>query len=241
MSRIDINIRHKKFAGPGDFAPKDVLKNLKFSLTDREFICVFGPSGCGKTTLLNMVAGLERDYDGTIDFSENAPRIGYVFQNPRLLPWLTVTENLVLVLDHLDNPAKVATQMLDACGLKDAGHVYPERLSVGMARRVALARAFAIEPDVLLMDEPFVSLDEQNARKLRLLLMDIWRKRQSTVLFVTHSLREALTLADRIVFLSPSPGHLLLDYKVEIDRCERDVETIERLRRELMTRKDISL
>lgn len=241
MSRIEIKIEQKSFAPVGEAKPKNALKDLVFSLTGQEFVCVFGPSGCGKTTLLNMIAGLDDMYDGTIHFSGGSPRIGYVFQTPRLLPWLTVIENLNLVLDHLDCPADVATRMLEATGLEEVAHVYPERLSVGMARRVALARAFVIEPDILLMDEPFVSLDARLAEKLRQLLLDIWQKRQATVLFVTHSLREALALADRILFLSPSPGHLLLDYDVGIDRGKRNSKIIENLRSELIAREELSI
>jgi len=241
MSAMEIDIKQKNYPAQGEVASKQALKNLKLSLADREFVCMFGASGCGKTTLLNMIAGLDDAYDGTIRIADSAARIGYVFQNPRLLPWATVMENLNLVLDHLDNPADTARQMLKATGLEEAAHVYPERLSVGMARRVALARAFAVEPDVLLLDEPFVSLDEKGAEKLRRLLLKIWRGRKTTVLFVTHNLREALALADRIVFLSPSPGQLLLDYKIDVDRDKRDSKAIERLRTQLKRRKDISI
>jgi len=241
MSAMEIDIKQKKYPAQGQAAPKHALKNLKISLADREFVCMFGASGCGKTTLLNMIAGLDEAYDGTIRLSDSAARIGYVFQNPRLLPWATVRENLLLVLDHLDNPVDTTRQMLTATGLEEVAHVYPERLSVGMARRVALARAFAVAPGLLLLDEPFVSLDEKGAEKLRRLLLEIWRERKTTVLFVTHNLREALALADRILFLSPSPGQLLLDYKIGVERDDRDSKTIERLRLELKGCKDISI
>lgn len=241
MSGIDINIQSKRFPAVGDAGPKEAIRDLAISVADQEFVCMFGPSGCGKTSLLNIVAGLDKDYLGSINLSNVSGRLGYVFQNPRLLPWMTVIENLTLVLDHLEDPRRSAMEMLAATGLEDVVDVYPERLSVGMARRVALVRAFAIKPDVLLMDEPFVSLDEPTAERLRGLLINVWRQHRTTVLFVTHGLREALVLADKILFLSPSPCHLLTEYKICVDRDQRDSATIERLRDELLVRDDISI
>jgi len=241
MSGIDIHIQRKQFPAVGEAPSKEVIRALGISVADREFVCLIGPSGCGKTSLLNMIAGLDKDFDGTINLSNHAGRLGYVFQNPRLLPWMTVIENLTLVLDHLEDPHISAMRMLNAIGLEDVAEVYPERLSVGMARRVALARAFVIEPDILLMDEPFVSVDEPTAERLRTLLIDIWRQHPTTVLFVTHGLREALALADRILFLSPSPSCLQAEYRVGVDRDQRDSTVIEKLRAELLARDDIKV
>src|ERR687897_1267451 len=170
-------------------------------------MALFGPSGCGKSTLLNLVAGLDSDFAGEVLLPEPA-RIAYVFQEPRLLPWLTVEDNLALVLaDDPQSDAKIA-QWLGEMGLADVRAVFPTRLSLGMARRVALARAFIIQPTLLLMDEPFVSLDEPTADRLRRLLLDALRAHPATVLFVTHNLREAITLADRIALLTPAPARV---------------------------------
>jgi NitT/TauT family transport system ATP-binding protein len=148
-----------------------------------------------------------------------------VFQTPRLLPWRTVAENIRLVLRPRQN-ANVVDELLALTGLSAFRDAYPERLSVGMSRRVALARAFAVEPDLLLMDEPFVSLDEETAEKLRQLLLDIWRRRPTTVLFVTHDKREAVLLADRIVRLTASPGTVDRIVAVDIPREQRGDSSI---------------
>ena len=141
-----------------------------------------------------------------------------MFQNPRLLPWRTVYQNLALVLDGgAEADARIAT-LLEAVGLTAVRDQYPGRLSVGMARRAALARAFVVQPDLLLMDEPFVSLDEPTAQRLRALLLDVWNARPTTVLFVTHNLREAIQLADRLVLLSAAPTRVLADLPVDLPR-----------------------
>ena len=239
MSAVRIDIVEKRFAAVADAPSKLAIECLALSVAEREFVCLFGPSGCGKTTLLNLVAGLDEDFEGLLDPPPGSARIGYVFQNPRLLPWLSVLDNVVLVLDHLDDGAGAARRLLAETGLDGVADVYPERLSLGMARRVALARAFAVEPDLLLMDEPFVSLDEPTARRLRALLIDVWRRRRTAVLFVTHNLREAIALADRIVFLSHGPARVLAEFEIAVPRAARDDDTVERLRGELLARDDI--
>ena len=164
-------------------------------------------------------------------------RIGYVFQEPRLLPWLTVEDNLQLVLP--DEPASAARidAWLAEMGLADVRAVYPSRLSLGMARRVALARAFIIQPTLLLMDEPFVSLDEPTAERLRRLLLDTLCAHPATVVFVTHNLREALMLADRIALLTPVPARRQTIVEVPLAPAERfDPMAIERARAELLGR-----
>jgi NitT/TauT family transport system ATP-binding protein len=144
-----------------------------------------------------------------------------VFQEPRLLPWLTVEDNLELVLaDDPESDAKIETWLAEM-GLADVRAVFPTRLSLGMARRVALARAFIIEPTLLLMDEPFVSLDEPTAERLRHVLLETLRAHPATVLFVTHNLREAITLADRIALLGPAPTRVLREIEVPIPRERR--------------------
>lgn len=239
MSELRVDIRQKRFAAVGNAPPLVALEGLSFTAAAGEFICVTGPSGCGKTTLLNIVAGLDRDYTGTISLpagrQRRAPVIGYVFQKPRLLPWRTVEENIGVVLTPEQRRTRVVDDLLAATGLTEFRHVYPERLSVGMTRRVALARAFAVEPDLLLMDEPFVSLDEKTADRLRALLLDVWGRRPTTILFVSHDTREVVQLADRIVLLTPSPGRVEALLPVPVPRAERtDPAQIERLRQSLL-------
>ncbi|MDP2099363.1 MAG: ABC transporter ATP-binding protein [Methylobacter sp.] len=232
MTDIHINIRRKLY--PTATTPS--ISNFKLSLQSNEFICLVGPSGCGKTTLLNIISGLDEDYDGDILVGEQHthPKIGYIFQNPRLLPWRTVRENIELALDAAVDAA-VIDELLELMQLTQAQHSYPERLSLGMSRRVAIIRAFAIDPEVLLMDEPFVSLDAPTARQVRELLLKLWQQRPHTVLFVTHDLREAIALADRLIFLSASPMQVVSEITVPIARDQRDNEAaIEAFRQQLL-------
>lgn len=231
---IEIHIQRKAFPRQGRAQPHIVLEDLHLTLGENEFVCLVGPSGCGKTTLLNLIAGLDRDFEGRIDFNlPKSPVLGYVFQEPRLLPWRTVRENLELVLPPGHDP-KVITELLEITGLIHFQHAYPQRLSLGMSRRVALARAFAIKPDLLLMDEPFVSLDAATAEKMRRLLQALWQRRPHTVLFVTHDLREAIALADRLVFLTFPPTQADREFVIPVARQARDDATIEGLRRDLL-------
>src|SRR5215475_7501503 len=182
---ISVEIHQKRYPDQAGAKPITALRNLRASVAPGEFCVITGPSGCGKTTLLNIIAGLDRDFAGTVRFEPiPAPKIGYVFQNPRLLPWRTVRENIALVLPHHGASAELDT-LLAEIGLADAADVYPTRLSGGMARRAALARAFAIAPDLLLLDEPFVSLDAAAADRLRALLLRLSTARPTTVLLVT--------------------------------------------------------
>ncbi|MGZ8175154.1 ABC transporter ATP-binding protein [Methylobacter sp.] len=232
MTDIQININNKTYPT----ATQPSIANLQLSLNSNEFICLVGPSGCGKTTLLNIIAGLDNDYDGEILVGQQHthPKIGYIFQNPRLLPWRTVRENIELALGEHQAP-DVIDALLEVMQLTQAQHVYPERLSLGMSRRVSIIRAFAIDPEVLLMDEPFVSLDAPTARQVRELLVKLWQQRPHTVLFVTHDLREAIALADRLIFLSASPMQAVSEIIVPIARSERGNElAIESFRQQLL-------
>jgi ABC-type nitrate/sulfonate/bicarbonate transport system ATPase subunit len=233
-------IVEKCYPGIAGAPPHLALKDLVVSVAAGEFVALVGPSGCGKTTFLNIVAGLDRDFTGDLALrpgdNGREPRIGYVFQTPRLLPWRTVRENLALVLRSDQDPA-IIDRLLRAVELEAAGDVYPGRLSGGMSRRASIARAFAVDPDLLLMDEPFVSLDESSADRLRDLLLELWRTRPSTVLFVTHDLREAVFLADRLLLLSPAPGRILAEVPVPLPREARhDRAATERLYRDIGAR-----
>jgi NitT/TauT family transport system ATP-binding protein len=231
---MNIFIKNKTYIAAGRSSAKPAIADFSLSVNAGEFVCLVGPSGCGKTTLLNILAGLDKDFDGEITAGHaKQPTIGYVFQNPRLLPWRTVRENIELVLDNA-TPASIVDDLLDTMQLTSSQHVYPERLSLGMSRRVAIIRAFAVNPDVLLMDEPFVSLDAPTARQVRELLMQLWQQRPHSVLFVTHDLREAIALADKLVFLSSSPMAVIREMPVPIARTERDDESlIEAFRQQL--------
>jgi ABC-type nitrate/sulfonate/bicarbonate transport system ATPase subunit len=231
MPKIAVSIEEKRFPSPETGASKLVLEKVSFGVSPGEFVAIVGPSGCGKTTLLNIVAGLDNDFVGRVDlgFKGTTPRIGYVFQNARLLPWRTVRDNIAIVLRGRAESGVIAA-LLQEVGLADAADVFASRLSVGMSRRAAIARALAIAPDLILMDEPFVSLEETMAERLRLLLLDLLRRHPASVLFVTHDLREAIVLADRILLLSPAPGRLIADLPLPLPRERRDAATIDAVR-----------
>lgn len=236
---LRIAIARKAFETP----PNLVLEGVEFSVTHGEFVAIVGPSGAGKSTLLNIVAGLDRHYEGQVVSSgtpgdeDGEPRIGYVFQAPRLMPWLSAIDNVRLVLPPDSTSAGTAGEVLREVGLEGYEDAYPGQLSGGMQRRVALARAFGVNPALLLMDEPFGSLDEPLAWRLREHLQSLWLHRRSMVLFVTHNLEEALSLADRVLFLSPRPARVVFEQTVDLPRPRRrDDPGVERLRSELLAR-----
>lgn len=218
MTVLDIQIDEKKFSVGGNV----ILENIKLHVNSGEFVAIVGPSGAGKSTMLNMIAGLEKSDKNQIHYnhvplSKKTPyKLSYIFQQPRLMPWLTVSENLRLVLPAItDDRIK---ELLEQVELKGKEHVYPKQLSGGMQRRVSIARAFINKPELLLLDEPFISLDAPSATRLRALLHNLWVEYKPTILFVTHDLSEAIQLSDRIVFLSSSPASLLLEVKVDLPR-----------------------
>lgn len=236
MSDIYINIKNKTYSS-SDTRQHTAISDLRLTLAENQFVCLVGPSGCGKTTLLNIIANLDNEFQGEIALGLNhkKPNIGYIFQNPRLLPWRTVRENIELALNSPQ--PDIVDSLLEAMQLSSIQHNYPEHLSLGMSRRIAIIRAFAINPDILLMDEPFVSLDAPTARQVRGLLIKLWQQRPHTILFVTHNLREAIALADKLVFLSASPMSVVSEVDVSIPRTERDnEEKIEIFRQQLLTR-----
>jgi NitT/TauT family transport system ATP-binding protein len=203
--------------------PTTAIDDLNFEVEGHVFVSVVGPSGCGKSTLLNIVSGIDSPSRGSVSLLEGdrTARLGYVFQDPRLLPWRTVMRNMLYVLDSQNADAKDhAVRYLEMVGLEDAGDKFPAQLSGGMQQRVGIARAFSVEPDLLLMDEPFSHLDAITARSLREQLQDIWVQTKKTVLFVTHDVVEAVQLSDRIIVLAPG-GRLFADIQVDLPRPRR--------------------
>lgn len=201
-----------------------VIDDITLRVADGEFVCLLGPNGCGKSTLLRIIAGLEGFDDGEIllhgsplqGVSSNAHRIGFVFQDPRLLPWRTIADNVALAVHHVNRipyrEAKtIAQRYLQLVGLAGFEQYFPNHLSGGMQQRASIARALAVEPELLLMDEPFSALDPENRRILQDELRRIWQKTGVTILFVTHSVDEALRLATRLVVLAARPTRILLD------------------------------
>ena len=212
---LDVNVARKSVMGRN--GSRTVIADLRFTLERDEIVALVGPSGCGKTTLLRVIGGLDTRFDGRIAWADGiTPRIGTVFQEPRLLPWRTVRQNIALV--HPPDPA-AAEALLALLGLEPYGDLYPPALSLGMARRAAIARAFAIQPALLLLDEPFVSLDPAMAEQGRMVLATAWRTRRCAALLVTHDLAEAASLADRILLLSAGPARVVREIVVpEVSR-----------------------
>ena len=247
LTGIYINIISKIFSkGNNSKQSHEAIKNLKLNISKGEFCTIIGPSGCGKTTLLNLVAGLDTDMHGEILFDNKKKieqiRAAYMFQTPRLLPWLNVLDNVQVVLNKDQKTKKRAEEILGIMGLKKFLNYYPNQLSGGMQRRVALARSFSSQPELFLLDEPFVSLDDQMANKLRDMLLNQWKNEPTTIIFVTHDLREAIYLSDRIIFLSKPPSKVILDTRVDIRRPRNvDNKEIERYRKNILKKtKDFS-
>ena len=218
---IRVRVKRKVFPAIGGREAQVVLQNVSFDVEPRSFMVLTGPSGCGKSTMLNIIAGLDTDYEGTIDLGPSRESMAFVFQAPRLLPWRTIEQNIALALPDGDpRHAKIA-DMLARVGLTEAANAYPERVSLGMQRRAALARGFILEPEILLMDEPFVSLDDPTAQSLRQLLMELWQRQPTTVIFITHDRAEAIQLGTRILRLAPGQASVVQDAKVQLSNAER--------------------
>ncbi len=208
----------------------DVLEEISFTIADGEFVCLVGPSGCGKSTLLNLIAGLERPTSGRILLDGKpitAPgHCGLVFQEAALFPWLTVQGNVEFGLKIAGVPPRrrreKAAQYLKMVHLTRFAEAFPHQLSGGMKQRAAIARALVMDPKVLLMDEPFGALDAQTRRLLHAELLEIWRETGKTILFVTHNVREATVLGDKVLTISARPGRIKKGYAIHLPRPRRE-------------------
>ncbi len=199
------------------------ISGISMEVSGHVFVSVVGPSGCGKSTLLNIISEVETPTDGTVEVTEGdrPARLGYVFQDARLLPWRTVMDNLLYVRkDEKEEGRKVASRYLDMVGLSHSHDMFPRQLSGGMQQRIGIARAFSVEPDLLLMDEPFSHLDAITGRSLRDHLQQLWVATRKTVLFVTHDVVEAVQLSNRIIILAPG-GTVFDDIEIDLPHPRR--------------------
>jgi NitT/TauT family transport system ATP-binding protein len=224
---IAIDKVSKRFPLPGNKDGVLALSELSLDIAPGEFVAILGPSGCGKSTLLRLVASLEQPTEGQVSVNGAAPNLvsgqhalGVAFQDHALLPWLTVHENIALPFKiagrRVDEPA--IARLIELVGLKSFGGARPRQLSGGMRQRASIARALVLEPQVLLLDEPFGALDAVTRRQMNVELQRIWSARQITTMLITHSVDEALFLADRVVVMSGRPGRILREVKVPFAR-----------------------
>ena len=222
-----VQVKHLTTIFPDGNSGLHALDDISFFVYQEQFVCVLGPSGSGKTTLLRILAGLLPPTKGEVRFRNSSPKapphgVGMVFQKANLMPWRTVMDNILLPLEiqHFPHPAALekAQALVELVGLTGFENSLPRDLSGGMAQRVAIARALIHEPDILLLDEPFGSLDALTRERMGNELTRIWQARRKTVIMVTHSISESLFLADRVLVLSPRPGHLRLDLAVDLPR-----------------------
>jgi NitT/TauT family transport system ATP-binding protein len=225
-TKIEIrNVRHV-YETPNASVP--ALAGVDLTVFDGEFVALLGPSGCGKSSLLRIVADLLRPSDGSVeirpagDANDGHPRTALVFQEYALFPWRTVLDNVVFSLEMRGVPRAerlaLAAEVLSRVGLQAFAHAFPHQLSGGMRQRVGIARALAAQPEVLLMDEPFGALDAQTRTVLQEELLRVWEIERKTVLYVTHSIDEAVYLADRVVLLTARPGRVKAEYLVDLSR-----------------------
>lgn len=225
ISRLQVDTVSKRYVE--DNTTTRALADVSLTVSPSEFVCIVGPSGCGKTTLFRILAGLESPTGGDVFLdearvTEPTPDMGIVFQEYHLFPWRTVRENIRFGLERTEQSAAEqqsrVDQLLALVGLEGAGDQYPKSISGGMKQRVALARALAVDPGILLMDEPFSAVDAQTRAMLQDELLRIWQRTGKTVLFVTHDIEEAITLADRIVVMTDGPGRIAEHLSVDLER-----------------------
>lgn len=218
--KVDVSISHRY----GELVVHD---GVTFGVRDNEFLCIGGPSGCGKTTLLDVLAGILKPSSGRVllDGKPADPKIhniSFVFQEPSTLPWLSVADNIAMGLRikgrSRDKVAAKVRDIVQTVGLTGYEHFYPHQISGGMKQRVAIARAFATDADLILMDEPFVSLDQPTRARMQQEVLDIWGRLRRTVIFVTHNLEEAVFLGDRVLILSAKPTTIVGDIRVDLPR-----------------------
>jgi NitT/TauT family transport system ATP-binding protein len=225
-SNIQLRGITKRYPPLGSAAERAVLTQLDLDIRAGELLALVGPSGCGKSTLLNLIAGLDLPTQGDVRFDRpfQGINLGVVFQQPRLLDWLSVAENIGIVLagrGSKDDVARTVRQLLQRVELPEHAQAYPQFLSGGQRQRVSIARAFAVQPDVLLLDEPFSALDELTARRLRQLLQAMWLSGEGprpTGVLVTHNMLEAAFLADRIAVMGGSPAEIVRIIEVDVPR-----------------------
>jgi len=214
---LRINSISKQFSHR--FKTVEALKEISFFVKDGEFVCLVGPSGCGKSTLLSLIAGLEKSTSGTIT---SFGKIGYIFQEPTLFPWLNVWDNIAFSLSMNGKPREYIQKQvpvyLDLVQLTEFSHAFPHQLSGGMKQKVALVRALIRRPSILLMDEPFSSVDTITRENLYLDLQKIWKLTKTTIIFVTHNVREAVCLGDRVLVMSSRPGHIVKNIRIPLAR-----------------------
>ncbi len=225
-----IRVEHVDKAFAGRHGSISIMQDISFDVADSDFLAIVGPSGCGKSTLLRLIQGLDRPTGGAIYFrdapiSSVCSKMAMVFQNFALYPWLTVSQNVAFGLEALGWPEdRIKSQVdryISVTGLDGFQEAYPRELSGGMRQRVGLARALAVEPSVLLMDEPFSALDPLTAESLREEILQLWRDPDlppDAVLLVSHNIEEAIQLADRIIVLARRPSHVLADVHVDLPR-----------------------
>lgn len=232
MSKYEIEIKNVSMKYETEKGKVTALSNVSFNVQTGEFLSLLGPSGCGKTTLLRIIADLLQPTEGEVLVGGKPPResrlkqkYGIVFQNPVLYDWRKVKKNVSLPLELLkvnkSEQEKRVLELLQLVGLEKFKDHYPWQLSGGMQQRVAIARALAAEPEILLMDEPFSALDEFSRERLNDELLNIWSKTNKTVIFVTHSIPEAVYLSDRVCVLSPHPGRLSAIVEIDLPRPRR--------------------
>lgn len=218
-----VEVRNLGVTFEDDKGGLQALRGISFDLHEQEFLCVLGPSGSGKTTLLRVLAALQAPSEGEVRLHfEGEPRVSLVFQQANLMPWRTVLQNITLPLELAGVDAQTANaraaELVELIGLQGFEDNWPRELSGGMAQRVALARAYIQEPELLLLDEPFGALDALTREKMGAELLHLWQSRRTSVLMVTHSISEALLLADRVLVLTARPGRVACDMPVDLPR-----------------------